>query len=138
MNSKINKIIAREGLIILTLSTLVIASLYLPSTYTVLDNDRGINLFAEQRLKNTDAKDNTTYTIIIKKPKDNNNKYLESEILNELGRRGKLDSAKDLDIVKKEISLELWKNLLLIIALSFYPLYLVAMFILWAIKTLRE
>jgi len=137
MNSKIKKIIAREGLIILMLSILVIASLYLPSTYTVLDNDRGINLFEEQRLKITDTKDNATYTIIIKKPKDNN-KYLESEILNELGRRGKLDSAKDLDIVKKEISLEPWKNILLIIALSFYPLYLVAMFILWAIKILRE
>jgi len=76
MNSKIKKIIAREGLIILMLSILVIASLYLPSTYTVLDNDRGINLFEEQRLKITDTKDNATYTIIIKKPKDNN-KYLE-------------------------------------------------------------
>ncbi|MEJ1367984.1 MAG: hypothetical protein RPU34_12030 [Candidatus Sedimenticola sp. (ex Thyasira tokunagai)] len=142
MKLKHKKIIALEGLIILSIFLFLVGSFFVPETYTVINNDEPIDLFLEKRLSITDTKDGTIYTVIINRSdfveKVDGFNFTQADILKELGDRGKLEGVKGLNIVKKEISLASYKENLLLFLLLSYPLYLIFRFILWAKNTLRK
>jgi len=142
MNLKIKRLVAREGLIILAIIALILASNILPNSHVTIDNDKPIDLLKKQRLKITDGKDKTIYTVVIDKKDLMKEKsdfgFTEADILNELGKRGSLDKAGKLNIVKKEISLVAIKEKLFLFLIFSYPLYMVFRFVFWAKNTLKE
>lgn len=142
MKSIIKNLIAREGLIILAIIILGIVAIILPETITLKEIDRPIDLLQEKRLEITDTKNGIIYTVIVDKKYVEENadgfNFTKADALRELGERGKLESIKDLNIVKKELSLSSIKNKFIILLLFIYPLYLIFRFVFWAIKTLRK
>lgn len=142
MNLKHKKIIAREGLIILIIISLMLVSYALPNSYIAIDKDKPIDLLKEKRLKITDTKDGAIYTVIINKAdfidKVEGFTFTQADVLKELGSRGKLESVKGLNVVKKEIPLSSIKENLFIVLSSCYPLWLILRFVFWAKNTLKE
>ena len=142
MNLKIKKLIAREGLVILTISLLVLVTFILPDSYVTLDNKKPIDVLTETRLEITDSINGTIYTVIINSSditdKVEGFSFSKSKLIEELGRRGKLESIKGLNIVKKQISLVIFKENFFLFLLLCYPIYLVFRFVLWARNTLKE
>ena len=142
MNLKIKKLIAREGLVILTISLLVLVTFILPDSYVTLDNKKPIDVLTEKRLEITDSINGTIYTVIINSSditdKVEGFSFSKSKLIEELGRRGKLESIKGLNIVKKQISLVIFKENFFLFLLLCYPIYLVFRFVLWARNTLKE
>ena len=128
MNTKLKKIIAREGLIILLIILLGIATRILPNPIVLSEKERPVDLLTEKKIKVTDDSTGIKYYTIVKKDFDPFDKVeAENQITKFL---------KTAEIVKKEI-VDL-NNKLLFIVLSIYPLYWLIRFILWAIKTLKE
>ena len=131
----IKKIIAREGLIIVGIAVIALTSLLMP-TYLVVKNIpvSTADLQNKTQLKITDTENGTTYTILTKKGLTST----QEAAMRELCRRGKLESIESLTIVKKEISLARYTNILLAFSMLVYPLYLLIRFIIWAVKTLKK
>lgn len=142
MKLNIQKLIAREGLILLSIIILIILSLSIPATFVVKDSNKPINETKEKKLEITNAGDGAKYTIVIKKSDITTKvrivEYTQADILKELANRGKLESVKNLNIIKKEISLVSFKKNLLLFFLICYLSYFVFRFTPWAISTLKE
>jgi len=140
MKMKIKKIVAREGLIILSIVILSGIALSLPETVTIKEIDKPIDLLQEKRLKITDTKTGIIYTVIVDKKyveeKADGFNFTKADALKELGSRGKLESIKDLNIIKKELPISKIKFNIFLCLLLAYPVYLLFRFIIWAIKTL--
>ena len=142
MKLTIKQLIAREGLIILVILILSLITFALPNSWVIKDKDIPIDRGKQAKLKITDTKNGTIYTVIVDRKyveeKADGFNYTKADILKELGERGGLESVKDLNIVKKEINLSSVKKTALTILMLAYPIYLVARFIIWAIKTLQK
>ena len=157
MNANIKKIIAREGLVILSIPLLMFMTSLIPEQITIKDK------------KNTPKESESTfeittqgilsidriYTILVDKnkekaslstaeelpkgfvlEKDNNSEYDKNGI-----KWYKLkNSIEKTDNVIKEVDsfVELKSHLFLFFLFSAYPLYLLIRFIIWAIRTLKE
>ncbi len=138
----IQKLIAREGMVILTIVILILLSLSLPATFIVKDTNKPINETKEKAIEITNASDNAKYTIVINKSDITTKvrivEYTQADILKELGKRGKLESVENLNIIKKEISLISFKNKLLVLLLICYFSYFIYRFAPWAIGILKE
>ncbi len=139
----IKKIVAREGLIIIFCFLLFILTLLIPNSIVLINRDKPIDLLEEKRLEIREKHSGIIYTIIAKKKelqeKPLNYDITREQAIKELERRGKLQykDIRNFDIVRKELPLDGLKNLVLVLALLLYPIYLLIRFISWAIKTLR-
>ena len=142
MNKTIKKIIAREGLIVVSIILLGIITSIMPNSITIKDTKIPIDLTKESRLKIRNKKTGMIYTIIV--PKEMLDKKVSgydvtgSEAMQELGRRGDVGFLKNHVVIKKELSLVNIKNKFYFLLFLMYPFYLLIRFIIWAIRTLKE
>lgn len=137
------KIIAREGLIILSIIFLIIVIAIIPNQIILKDSKTPIDLLTQTRVAIEDNGSGINYTVIFDK-KDVEQKVsgydaTRVDAIKELARRGKFQSMKkDLNIAREEFSTESFKWSLFVFGFLLYPLYLVVRFIAWAIKTLKK
>lgn len=132
----IKKIIAREGLIIISILLLILISFMLPDSIVI--KDKGIQPKETEEVYEITTKGHLLieklYTVLWDKTKvEPQNKWdryiVETKSKNDISH---------LNIIKEAISLSELKSILLAILLSAYPFYWLIRFIIWAIKTLKE
>ena len=142
MNKTVKKLIAREGLIIISLFSLGIIVALMPSTIVLKDTKKPMDLLTQKTLKLRHKKTGLTTTIIVDKKyieeKVNGYDFTRADVLKELERRGKATPFAGSVIVKKELDLDYHKSTLYTLILLFYPAYLLIRFVLWAVRTIRE
>ncbi len=125
---KIKKIIAREGLILIVVILLALATKIIPNPIILWEKNRPIELLTERRREITDNSIGIKYYVIVKK---------DFDIFDQVSAESQVTQfLKTAEIVKKEV-VDLNYKILFIILLA-YPFYWLIRFILWALKTLRE
>lgn len=160
----IKKIMAREGLIIVSILLLLLGNTFMPSYFVVKNIKLKIDSATQELLKIRDKKTGEMFTLIVDKKIvegiDEENRMMElrkeGEFLtrsefNEIDNKGfspeqiaevdkKYRSIKnsDPDVVRCEVPLENLKTNIFLFLLFAYPIYLLIRFILWAIRTLKD
>lgn len=138
MNKPLKKVIAREGLIILTIGLLLILATFFPNKLTVRDNNIKPGASDEVFEVTVESRPfmNKICTVIRNKNKNTPESTWDKYIT-------KADSTKTLQtdfiIIKEELLLSDVKSSLIFPFLFLgYPIYLLIRFILWAIRALKE
>lgn len=142
---RLNKIIAREGLIIIAIIILSVFISIIPSTITVKNIKRELKPNEELYKVTTEWKYNIKkiYELVI--TKDSRNK--EEEWVDVYPKQiPQVDvipkQIPQSDIIKEQISFQKYKDALILFIILSYPIYLlirfIIWFIIWAIRTLKE
>lgn len=134
-NKKVKRIIAREGLIIIFIAFLFIITLFIPNRiYKCIKKVEPLpsyfNKDDTRTWEVTDNKTNIKYEITLNK-KENLTQYEEEQI-------NKLIQDNSLNVVRKDVPIEINNTLVILFLLCVYPFYWLIRFIIWAVRILRE
>ena len=142
MKSKIKKIIAREGLIIVSFGLLGLIYCLIPDYITVKSSMASSIDPLTQSKYEIETESGTRYTVIFNKGRLNEKEIDEFVDLTKERAKAKGVSSASVEelgtIIKKEISSAKIKDKLLLVVLLGYPIYLLIRFVLWAIRTVRQ
>lgn len=129
--SSFKKIIAREGLIVLSCIILTGAVLLIPDIIVLKDTKQPIDLLTQKEHTLKDEEKKIVYKVIINKDEDFLKKFNTEAKIDEFIKKGGAVRRIELDISS-------FKGNFLIFVILLYPFYLIIRFILWAVRTLKQ
>ena len=142
VDKRIQKIIAREGLIIIGIVFLGMIVNALPPSIVLKDSKTPIDLLTQERWEIRYKPTGIIYTIIVDKKdvkeKIEGHDFTKADAIEELANKGEFRGLKNLNVVKKELPLVDYQEMLISFTLLAYPMYLFVRFIVWAVKALLE